>query len=64
MTKILDFGISPSNKYSGMISLKIDWFDLLAVQGTFRSLLQYHKDKYLLTSLITLLAPHDQTSLP
>ena len=33
------FSISPSNKYSGLISLKIDWFDLLAIQGTFRSLL-------------------------
>ena len=32
------FGISPSSEYSGLISLKIDWFDLLAVQGTFRSL--------------------------
>ena len=34
------FSISPSNKYSGLISLKIDWFDLLAVQGTLRSLLK------------------------
>ena len=34
------FSISPSTKYSGLISLKIDWFDLLAVQGTLRSLLQ------------------------
>ena len=37
--------ISPSSKYSGLISLKIDWFDLLAVQGTFRSLLQHHSPK-------------------
>ena len=36
------FSISPSNKNSGLISLKIDWFDLLAFQGTFRSLLQQH----------------------
>ena len=35
------FSISPSNKYSGMNSLTIDWFDLLAVQGTFRSLLHH-----------------------
>ena len=35
------FSISPSNEYSGLISLKIDWFDLPAVQGTFRSLLQH-----------------------
>ena len=39
------FSISPSSEYSGLISLKIDWFDLLAVQGTFRSLLQYHSSK-------------------
>ena len=37
--------ISPSNEYSGLISLKIDWFDLLAVQGTFKSLLQHHSSK-------------------
>ena len=36
----LNFSISPSNKYSGLISLKIDWFDPLAVQETLRSLLQ------------------------
>ena len=36
------FSISPSNEYLGLISLKIDWFDLLAVQGTLRHLLQYH----------------------
>ena len=34
--------ISPSSEYSGLISFKIDWFDLFAVQGTFRSLLQHH----------------------
>ena len=39
------FCISPSNKYSRVISLKIDWFDLLAVQGTFRSFLQHHSSK-------------------
>ena len=37
--------ISLSNEYSGLISLKIDWFDLLAVQGTLRSLLQHHSSK-------------------
>ena len=36
------FSVSPSNDYSGLISLKIDWFNLLAVQGTFRNLLQHH----------------------
>ena len=35
------FSISPSNEYSGLISLKIDWFDLLAVQGTLRSYTLY-----------------------
>ena len=39
------FSISPSNEYSGQISLKIDWFDLLAVQGTLKSLLQHHSSK-------------------
>ena len=37
--------ISPSNEYSGLISLRIDWFDLLAVQGTLKSLLQHHSLK-------------------
>ena len=36
------FSISPSNEYSGLISFRIDWFDLLAVQGTLKSLLQQH----------------------
>ena len=39
------FNISPSNEYSGLISFKIDWFDLLAVQGTLKSLLQHHSSK-------------------
>ena len=39
------FSISPSNKYSGLISFRIDWFDLLAVQGTLKSLLQHHSSK-------------------
>ena len=36
------FSISPSNEYSGLISVRIDWFHLLAVQGTLKSLLQHH----------------------
>ena len=36
------FSISPSNEYSGLISFRIDWFDLLAVQGTLKSLLQHN----------------------
>ena len=39
------FNISPSNEYSGLISFRIDWLDLLAVQGTLRSLLQHHSSK-------------------
>ena len=39
------FSISPSNEYSGLISLRIDWFDLLAVQGTLKSLFQHHSPK-------------------
>ena len=39
------FSISPSNEYSGLISFRTDWFDLLAVQGTLKSLLQHHSSK-------------------
>ena len=39
------FSISPSYEYSGLISFRIEWFDLLAVQGTLKSLLQYHSSK-------------------
>ena len=39
------FNISPSNEYSGLISFRMDWLDLLAVQGTLKSLLQHHSSK-------------------
>ena len=39
------FSISLSNEYSGLISFRMDWFDLLAVQGTFKSILQHHSPK-------------------
>ena len=39
------FSISPSNEYSGLISYRVDWLDLLAVQGTLKNLLQYHCSK-------------------
>ena len=41
----LQLSFSPSNEYSGLISFRIDWFDLLAVQGTLKSLLQHHSLK-------------------
>ena len=42
---IFSFSISPSNEYSGLISFRINWFDLLAVQRTLKSLLQHHSSK-------------------
>ena len=39
------FNISPSNEYSGLISFRMDWLDLLAIQGTLKSLLQHHNSK-------------------
>ena len=39
------FSISPSNEHPGLISFRVDWLDLLAVQGTFKSLLQHHSSK-------------------
>ena len=39
------FSISPSSEFSGLISFRIDWFELLAVQGTLKSLFQYHSSK-------------------
>ena len=39
------FNISPSNEYSGLISFRMDWLDLFAIQGTLKSLLQYHSLK-------------------
>ena len=43
--KSFSFSISPSNEYSGLISFRMDWLDLLAVQGTLKSLLQHHSSK-------------------
>ena len=48
------FSISPSNEYSGLISFRIDWFDLLAIQGTLRSLLQ-HQFENMNSSVLSLL---------
>ena len=60
------FSISPANEYSGLISFKMDWFDLLAVQGTVKSLLQHHslKVSILLHSaffMVQLLHPYTTT---
>ena len=43
--KYWSFSISPSSEYSGLISFRMDWLDLLAVQGTLKSLLQHHSSK-------------------
>ena len=58
------FSISPSNEYSGLISFRIDWFDLFAIQGTLKSLPQHYNSKasVLLLSLLygpTLISVHD-----
>ena len=42
------FSIGPSNEYSGLISFRIDWFDIFGIQGTFKSLLQHHDSKALI----------------
>jgi len=47
------FSISPSNEYSGLISVRMDWLDLLAVQGTLKSLLQHHSSKASILQLLT-----------
>ena len=46
--KYCSFSFSPSNEYSGLISFRMDWLDLLAVQGTLKSLLQHHSSKALI----------------
>ena len=49
------FNISPSNEHSGLISFRMDWLDLLAVQGTLKSLLQHHKFKSINSSALSFL---------
>ena len=47
----LSFNISPSNKYSGLTSFRMDWFDLLAIQQTLKSLLQHHSSDFFMVQL-------------
>ena len=51
----LSFSISPSNEYPGLISFRMDWLDLLAVQGTLKSLLQHHSSKALISCVLSFL---------
>ena len=53
--KYWSFSISPSNDYSRLISFRIDWFDLFAVQGTLKSLLQHHSSKASICSAFSFL---------
>ena len=55
--KYWSFSISPSNEYSGLISFRIDWFDLLAVQGTFKSSLILHFQSMSSSALSFLYSP-------
>ena len=57
------FSISPSNEYSGPISFRIDWLDLLVVQGALKSLLQHYSSKASLTNLDSILESRDITLL-
>ena len=57
------FSISPSNEYSGLISFRMDWLDLLAVQGTLKSLLQHHTSKSINSSAFSFLYSPTLTSI-
>ena len=58
------FSIRPSNEYSGLVSFRIDWFDLFTVQGTFKNLLQHHNSKAsILRSLVFFtVQPHPESA--
>ena len=60
---IFCFSISPSNDYSRLISFRTDWFDLLAVQGTLKSLVQQHSSKSISSSVVSLLYGPTLTSI-
>ena len=57
------FSISPSNEYSGLISFRMDWLDLLAVQGILRSLLQHHSSKSIISLVLSFLYSPTLTSI-
>ena len=57
------FSIHPSNEHSELISFRIDWFDLLAVQGTLKSLLQHHSSKSINSSVLSLISGPVLTSI-
>ena len=57
------FNISPSNEHPGLISFRIDWLDLLAVQGTLKSLLQHHSSKASVLQLLSFLYSPTLTSI-
>ena len=57
------FSISPSNEYSGLISFRMDWLGLLAVQGTLKSLLQHQKHQFFSAQLYTILYGPTLTSI-
>ena len=57
------FSVSSSNEYSALISFRIDWFDLLAVQGTLKSLLQHHSSKAPISSAFSFLYGPTLTSI-
>ena len=61
--KYWSFSISPSNEYSGLISLRINWFDLFAVQGTFKGLLEHHSSKTINSLVLSLLYGATLTSI-
>ena len=57
------FSISPSNEYSGLISFRVDWFDLLAVQGTLKRLLPNHSFKTVVICFLNCLKINDNSSV-
>ena len=61
-SKYWSFSISPSNEYSGLISIRIHWFDLLDVQKTLKSFLQHHSSKSINSSVLSLLYGSTLTS--